>query len=116
MCGLCGVLGVEDHWSDTLGDDTETEAFQLQRKRELERRTHLANIVLKNKRLKLKRWQANGFVLASPTGRTLLVPHIAVLAAHVETLTGTACDPLDPDFLTALSKHSSENVKDDKCG
>ena len=104
MCGLCGVLGVEEHWSDTLGTDIASEEFQLQRKREIERRTSLANIVLQTQRLKLKRWQTNGFVLSSPTGRTILVPHIAALAAHVETLSGTACDPLDSSFLEALSK------------
>ncbi len=103
MCGLCGVLGVEDHWSDTLDTDVDGEALRLARRRDLAKRAGLANALLKTTKLKLKRWQTSGFMLSTATGRTILVPHLAALPAHLETLTGSAIDPLDPDFLASLS-------------
>jgi hypothetical protein len=103
MCGLCGVLGSEAHWTDATA---RPEAFggrpQLTRRQERFARIALANRILQRYGLKLGDFQGQSYVLRSATGRQELVPHLAGMWAAAERLAGRPCDPLDPDLIAAL--------------
>ena len=103
MCGLCGVLGAEAHWTDAAA---RPEAFggQAQPTRRQERfaRIELANSILRHYGLKLGDFEGKSYVLRSATGRQELVPHLPGMWAAAERLAGRACDPLDPALIAAL--------------
>lgn len=94
MCGLCGVLGVQDHWSDTLGTQSETNDLRIKRRREKARRIQLANRFLAFYGVKLTDWPGGGYKLSTATGRTVLLPHLAAFCPQVEALCGRPVDPL----------------------
>jgi hypothetical protein len=103
MCGLCGVLEAEAHWTDAAA---RPQAFggQAQPTRRQERfaRIALANRILGHYGLKLGDFQGRSYVLRSATGRQELVPHLAGMWAAAERLAGRPCDPLDPELIAAL--------------
>ncbi len=103
MCGLCGVLGGGEHWTDTSSSPG---AFagraDITRRRERQDRTRLANKVLKHYGLSLADWAAASYVLKSGTGRTVLVDNLSQLWAAAEELGKRPCDPLDAALLDAL--------------
>ena len=103
MCGLCGVLGAEAHWTDAAA---RPEAFgaqaQMTRRQERFARIALANRGLRHYGLHLADFQGQSYVLKSATGRQALVPHLAGMWAAAERLAGRPCDPLDPDLIAAL--------------
>ena len=103
MCGLCGVLGAEMHWTDAAAQP-KTFGGQAQPTRRQERfaRIELANHVLRHYGLKLGDFEGTSYVLRSATGRQELVPHLQGMWAAAERLAGRACDPLDPDLIAAL--------------
>jgi hypothetical protein len=103
MCGLCGVLGAEDHWTDASARP-ETFGGRETRTRRQERfaRIALANRILRYYGLTLGDFQARSYVLRSATGRQELVPHLVGMWSAAEKLVGRACDPLDPDLIAAL--------------
>lgn len=93
MCGLCGVLGVQDHWSDhadgSRGPPDRGE------------RTHRLNIARKMLSpfgLSLREWQGR-YVVSSGTGKSDVIEHLGLLWQSAEKLTGRRCDPLDPGYL-----------------
>src|SRR5204862_436733 len=75
MCGLCGVLGTEAHWTDAAGPDSRSGAPPGGRTRRQERlhRVWLANKVLKHYVLTLADWEGNCFVLRTRTSRSAIV-------------------------------------------
>jgi hypothetical protein len=99
MCGLCGVLGGEAHWTDAAAVGGQV---QPSRRRERFARIELANSILRHYRLQLRDFQGSSYVLRSATGRQELVPHLPGMWAAAERLAGRACDPLDPALLAAL--------------
>ena len=105
MCGLCGVLGGEAHWTDAaarpeaLGGQT-----QPTRRQERFARIALANRILAHYGLKLRDFQGQSYVLRSATGREELVPHLAGMWAAAERIVSRPCDPLDPDLIAALER------------
>ena len=100
MCGLCGLLGADMHWTD----GTVTRADDAARTRRQERLTRVAlvNRLLGRYRLKLSDWQGTAYVLTSGTGRTEIVPDLTALWRAAETISGRKFDPLDPDLLAGL--------------
>ena len=75
MCGLCGVLGNEGHWTDapasrSLVRDRPAARERLQRVR-------LVNAVLAQFGLVLSDWQGAKYLLSSRTGRTEVVDNLA---------------------------------------
>ena len=99
MCGLCGVLGAEVHWTDAEafgGGETRT------RRQERFARIDLANSILRHYGLKLGDFEGRTYVLRSATGRQELVPHLPSMWVAAERLGGRACDPLDPALIAAL--------------
>jgi hypothetical protein len=103
MCGLCGVLGSEAHWTDAAARPG---AFlgrtEMTRRQERFARIALANRILRHYGLKLGDFEGQSYVLRSATGRQELVPHLAGMWAAAERLAGRPCDPLDPELIAVL--------------
>ncbi len=104
MCGLCGVLGGEDHWTDAAGNTAVFGDREIRQTRRQERlyRVALANRVLRHYGFKLGDWEGASYVLRTATGRTAIVDNLAALWPTAEELAGRRCDPLDAALLGAL--------------
>jgi len=105
MCGLCGVLGAEVHWTDAAA---QPEAFagrapQTRRQERLER-IALTNRILRHFALKLGDFAGQSYVLRSATGRQEMVPHLVGMWRAAEKLAGRPCDPLDPALIAVLER------------
>ncbi|MCU1769008.1 hypothetical protein NTD83_26010 [Pseudomonas protegens] len=97
MCGLCGLLGEDVHWSDPLGD-------QLPRRRERLRRIAAINRVLAPLRLKVEDFQGSAYLLLGATGRQELASGLEQLWSLAESMLGRPLDPLDPVILKHLEQ------------
>ena len=106
MCGLCGVLGAEAHWTDAAARPAAFAGREaaLTRRQERARRIAFANRILRHYALKLADFEGQSYVLRGATGRQELVPHLPLMWAAAERLAGRACDPLDPDLIRALER------------
>jgi hypothetical protein len=104
MCGLCGVLGADNHWTDasarpeTFGDRGTT------RRQERFARIALVNRILCHYGLKLGDFEGQSYLLRSATGRAELVPHLAGMWSAAARLAGRPCDPLAPELIAALER------------
>ena len=104
MCALCGVLGVETHWSDaparpgifTRNDDPH------RRRLERAKRIRLANAILGAYRLTLSDFQGRAYLLSTATGKTEVIETLAHLWPAAEKMSGRAFDPLDDSLLARL--------------
>ncbi|NBF04503.1 hypothetical protein GV819_19665 [Pseudomonas sp. Fl5BN2] len=97
MCGLCGLLGEDVHWSDPLGDE-------LPRRRERLRRIAAINRVLAPFRLKVEDFQGSAYLLLGATGRQELANGLEQLWALAQAMLGRPLDPLDPLVLNHLEQ------------
>ena len=106
MCGLCGVLGTEAHWTDAAGPDSRSGAPPGGRTRRQERlhRVGLVNKVLKHYGLTLADWEGNCFVLRTRTGRSAIVQHLTALWPVAERMSRRRCDPLDAALIAAVER------------
>jgi len=100
MCGLCGTLGGEQHWT-VDGHVSQDSGF---RRRERYRCIALANRILGMHRLKIEDFQGVSYVLSSATGKQEIVSDLGALWRVAETLSGTQFDPLDPLLLQQLQR------------
>jgi hypothetical protein len=104
MCGLCGILGIV-HWTEMSAHQ---EAFAGRGgstvRAERNSRTKFVNAVLNPRRIKVSDFQATGYVVSSPTGRREIVDDIQSVWTVVERFSGAPIDPLDQNYLQALSK------------
>lgn len=105
MCSLCGVLGVEDHWTDAVARPDVFTRNDAAHRRRLERaaRIDVANAILRARRLTLRDWQGSSYVLSTATGKTEVVESLAHLWPTAERLSGCAFDPLDPVLMRAMA-------------
>ncbi len=104
MCGLCGVLGGSDHWTDAAarpGVFTRN-SDSLERRRERMRRVSVANRILSNYGMQLADWQGSAYMLSTLTGKTEMVENLTHLWSAAEKLSGRTCDPLDPGLLRRM--------------
>lgn len=101
MCGLCGLLGEDLHWSDPLGDE-------LPMRRERLRRIAAINQVLAVFRLKVEDFQGAAYLLMGPTGKQALASGLDQLWQAAETMLGCPLDPLDPRLLDHLECNPQE--------
>ncbi|KTC19475.1 hypothetical protein AO391_09120 [Pseudomonas marginalis ICMP 9505] len=92
MCGLCGLLGEDLHWSDPLSDE-------LPRRRERQRRIAAINQVLAVFRLKVEDFQGASYLLLGATGKQALASGLDQLWQAAESMLGRPIDPLDPNLL-----------------
>ena len=104
MCGLCGVLGAEDHWTDASARPEAFGGRRTTRRQERFTRVALANRILRHYGLKLGDFEGQNYVLRAATGRAELVPHLAGMWSAAEKLARRTCDPLAPDLLAALER------------
>lgn len=104
MCGLCGVLGTEDHWTDASARPGAFGGRRTTRRQERFARIALANRILAHYGLKLGDFEGRSYVLRSATGRAELVPHLAGMWGAAERLAGRRCDPLAPELIAALER------------
>lgn len=102
MCGLCGVLGTEDHWTEAHGGAFGNRTLHQTRRQERLHRVALVNKILARYGLKLSEWQGSSYVLKTRTGRSEIVPHLAAVWPLAEALAGRPCDPLDPEIVAAM--------------
>jgi hypothetical protein len=98
MCGLCGALGGERHWSDA--GDGRSGGTRLRR---LGRIRLLAPLV-GYFGLALRDMGANRYVLRGREGNLAQIDNLAGLWPAVERATGRTCDPLEPELLAFLER------------
>ena len=110
MCGLCGVLGGERHWTERAASPGIFEtvaggsgAHRMTAARERQERVRLVNRVLDPMGLGLSDWSASSYVLRTKTGRSEMVSSLGDLWPAAERLLGRPCDPLDPDLLSRMA-------------
>lgn len=95
MCGLCGLLGEDIHWSDPLGDS-------LPRRRERLQRINAINRVLAPFRLTVSDFQGAAYLLQGATGRQEMASGLDELWSKAAAILGRAVDPLDLRVLEHL--------------
>ena len=95
MCGLCGMFGVAEHWTEQSGAENQ------QRRVDRQHRVRIANAVLELFGLRCADWQ-NRFTLASRTGRSMVVDNLGALWPAAEKLAGRTIDPLDPAVIAKV--------------
>ena len=102
MCGVCGVLGGEEHWTAESG---RPEVFGAGRTRRAERlhRAATANRILTLFGLRLDDWQGSAFVLSGPTGQREIVDALPAVWAAAARMRGRTIDPLDPALLDRIA-------------
>lgn len=101
MCGLCGILGAGEHWTDS-DNALKQRAGAETRRRERAHQVALTNRVLKHFGLELSDWHGSSFVLSNRTGSSEVIDHFAALWPTAEKMIKRPCDPLDPKVLEAL--------------
>lgn len=108
MCGLCGALGGDFHWTSSLakaGDDP------LEHRRQRRQRIDMVRTLLAPHRIRLDDFHNRSLTLSSPTGAVSIVNDLAELWRAVdEMLSGRELDPLDPDLLQRLTSQQGEHV------
>lgn len=98
MCGMCGLLGGGNHWSNTTAPASSTTGAgtggspNTRRQRLLQ--AALANRILVPLRLRLDDFHGQSFVLSSPTGASELVGDFAQVWKAAERMLGRPLDPL----------------------
>ncbi len=114
MCGLCGILAGELHWTERaaspeifggsgLGDGGGAARARMTPAGERQERVRLVNRVLDPFGLVLGEWAASSYVLRTKTGRSEMVPDLGALWPAAERLLGRPCDPLDPELLARIA-------------
>ncbi len=121
MCGLCGILGGERHWTERAAspaifggagaDGGEGPRLRVTPARERQERVRLVNRVLDPLGLVLAEWAASSYVLRTKTGRSEMVPDLGALWPAAERLLGRPCDPLDPALLARLSRQALPRLR-----
>jgi hypothetical protein len=89
MCGMCGLLGGGNHWSNAIPPGA---GANTRRQRLIH--VALANRVLASYRLRLDDFHGQSFVLSSPTGTSELVGDFAQVWRVAEQMLGRPLDPL----------------------
>ena len=104
MCGLCGVLGADDHWTEPSGRPGVFAAAAATRRQDRYRRIALANRVLDHCGLGLTDFQGRSYVVRTKTGQAALVDHLGGLWPVAERLAKRPLDPLDPALIERLER------------
>jgi hypothetical protein len=96
MCGLCGVFGVAEHWTDgSAGSRADSQ-----------HRVAVGNDVVGVFGLRLAEWSGR-YTLTGPTGGSAVVDNFGDLWPVAERIAGRQCDPLDLKVITEVEKRSS---------
>ncbi|WP_028696724.1 hypothetical protein [Pseudomonas cremoricolorata] len=95
MCGLCGLIGEDAHWSDPIDSS-------LPGRRERLRRIAAINQVLTPFRLKVSDVQGASYLLQGATGKQGIASGLEQLWQVAEDILSRPLDPLDPRILEHL--------------
>lgn len=95
MCGLCGLIGEDAHWSDPLDKS-------IPGRRERLRRIASINRVIAPFRLKVSDFQGSSYLIQGATGKQGLASGLDQLWQVAEELVNRKLDPLDPRILDNL--------------
>lgn len=95
MCGLCGLIGEDAHWSDPLDKS-------IPGRRERLRRIASINRVIAPFRLKVSDFQGSSYLIQGATGKQGLASGLDQLWQVAEELVNRKLDPLDPRVLDNL--------------
>ena len=98
MCGLCGIFGVAEHWTDSAGD-----AGAPPSKAERLHRVRIANAALEPYGMRVADWM-NRLTLSTRTGKSAVIDNFGALWPMAERLGGRECDPLDPDLIARYER------------
>ena len=106
MCGLCGILGAEEHWTEASNRPAAFGGAKGAPTRRQERlaRIGLTNKVLAHYGLQISDWQASSHLLKNKVGQTEVIDAIAAIWPVAEQLAGRVCDPLDTALLERLEQ------------
>lgn len=96
MCGLCGALGGDFHWSSSLA---KADADPIEFRRQRRYRIDLVSELLKPYRITVRDFQNRSLIVSSPTGATEIIDDLAQLWLVVDRLMPSAQpDPLSMQF------------------
>lgn len=100
MCGVCGSLGGEEHWSSGAGRIQGNEAPT--RRAERATRIRLINRILAATRVTVTDWQGRFYLVTGPTGKQQVVDSLPHVWQAVQEMSGRSVDPLaQPQALCA---------------
>ena len=86
MCGLCGDLTPQDHWSERTPEAGS--------RRHQPERLQAVRALLQGTGLTVSEWRGRGYQLGNGRGRTVLVRDLGALWAEAERMRGRPVDPL----------------------
>lgn len=92
MCGICGTLGGEEHWSSGAGRIQGGEG--LTRRAERAQRVRILNQVLRPLNVRISDWHGRSFLVVGSTGKQQVVDSLSHIWRAVQEMTGRCVDPL----------------------
>lgn len=95
MCGLCGLIGEDSHWSDPIDSS-------IPGRRERLRRIASINQVVAPFRLKVSDVHGAIYLVQGPTGKQAIASGLDQLWQVAEEILSRKLDPLDPRILEHL--------------
>lgn len=95
MCGLCGLIGEQQDWTDSLRSD-------LPRRQERLRKIKMLNHITASYRLSITDFQGVNYLIQTPTGKQSIANGLDQLWNEIQQLTGQKIDVLDPRLLSHL--------------
>ncbi|EOW2079406.1 hypothetical protein ACNZ70_003804 [Vibrio mimicus] len=100
MCGLCGMLNVEEHW--LVANSIESSKRGDVRLRLRRERINVINHWLASTNIKVSDFYGSAYVLANLTGRQELISDIGQLWKTVDSMSNCNIDPLDESYLALI--------------
>lgn len=92
MCGVCGTLGGEEHWSSGAGRIQGSAG--LTRRAERAERIRILNLVLRPSHVRISDWHGRSFLVVGSTGKQQVVDSLPHIWSAVQEMTGRCIDPL----------------------
>lgn len=99
MCGLCGLIGEDSHWSDPIDSS-------IPGRRERLRRIASINQIVAPFRLQVSDVQGASYLVQGPTGKQAIASGLEQLWKVAEDIVSRKLDPLDPRILEHLEAGS----------
>ncbi|MEM9635420.1 MAG: hypothetical protein AAGA50_29130 [Pseudomonadota bacterium] len=94
MCGLCGLFGSDDHWTATQPGRVSASADPVRRRKARQECVAVVNRLLAKRRVNIRDWQGQNYVLTGPTGQEVVIDTISDIWPALEDGLGGVFDPL----------------------
>ncbi|WP_182418208.1 hypothetical protein [Bartonella sp. HY038] len=95
MCGLCGLIGEKQEWSDQVKSDLPLRQNRL-------KKIKLINKILHYRRLTVSDFHGVSYLLQTPTGKSAIVSGLDNLWDECKNISGHSIDVLNPDLLSFI--------------